>query len=55
MPVRVEQKGPVAVYLFRRKRDDCITQEMPAIVLPDAAPPPNAAKSPVPEPASPAP
>lgn len=39
MPVRVEQKGPISVYLFRRKRDDCVTQEMPAIVLPiDAEP-----------------
>jgi hypothetical protein len=35
MPVRVEKKGPIAVYLFRRKRDDCVTQEMPAIILPD--------------------
>jgi hypothetical protein len=50
MHVRVEQKGPVAVYLFRRTRDDRITQELPAIVLPEAAPASSGAKSPETEP-----
>jgi hypothetical protein len=51
MSVRILQKGPVAVYLFRRTRDDAITQEIPAIALPQSSVPPPL-PTPPPDPSS---
>jgi hypothetical protein len=43
MPVRVEAKGPFAVYRFERKSNDRITLELPVIALPTPAKSPPAA------------
>jgi hypothetical protein len=51
MSVRILQKGPVAVYLFRRTRDDAITQEIPAIIPPQSGAP-TPSPTPPPDPAS---
>jgi hypothetical protein len=48
MSVRIDQKGPVTVYRFRRARDEAITVEIPVIVPPQSGVP-GPAPSPPPD------